>query len=446
MILILCTPKEEVHTTLRKEVQLLVKTTDDVIYNILPYAKLDIENIIVTKSYVDSFGIHNVVNALNLFKNVKGHIRVIYISYIETKDIFLNELSSYLEVRPLNCELKDLTLEILNKALKKNFILKDTPTNTNITGQIRTLINKYQELHSSNRALFLDSHHNEIADILNYTLTLVNDNEIINREISKLEGQASMYKAQYNKLLNTSISLSKENSKLKSLITQWQNTYNNLTDEIVNINTHYNLRTYTTNNGNAIVLYFKELEEIHFMKYFDYLYNLFTGSGLYCKSLIIDERNHIDYSDFGYIRVPDNIALKDLVSITKLLRNSDCKDLLSLLVSENFKCDIILVYDKSRHSNPLIENAYIFFLGNYNTYNIGYINEMNFISQYEGKWQDIGSVLIPIKEQHSQTNFNLVSNNLPLTKYLKSISDDNVKITEYEDLLLNLEVDKFEVE
>ena len=112
MILVLSTPLEKINNTMYSE-EILVKTDASILYNLLNLLSLEndvVDSIVVTKRYVDTFGVNTVYEALNTF-NTLTQFSVVYVTYTEEPDLFLHNISKKITTLPINLELTELTLD-----------------------------------------------------------------------------------------------------------------------------------------------------------------------------------------------------------------------------------------------------------------------------------------------------------------------------------------------
>ena len=426
MILVLSTPLEKINNTMYSE-EILVKTDASILYNLLNLLSLEndvVDSIVVTKRYVDTFGVNTVYEALNTF-NTLTQFSVVYVTYTEEPDLFLHNISKKITTLPINLELTELTLDKYYLIINNQYTVDTEEYSMDLLGNSLSIINKCLSLPISERKEYLSVKYNEVFGILTATLSLLNQYEKTLESHNKIASLLNVFRSQYESMLELSNKVQQNNVELKEKVLQWQNTFISLLDEINLVNTSYNSRYFSRVQSTTTVIYFKELEDINLFKYFDNLYPMFRKMGVYCKALVLDEREHINYSQYGYYRIPDVLSKSELANIHKMVKNSDAKTLLDIVSNENFKCELLLVYDKTRHSLPLIENANTFFVGYYNDYNIAYINNQNFISPYEGDWTECAKVLTHPKSQITPTAYNLLCSQLQLTEYIKELFNTN---------------------
>lgn len=372
-----------------------IAQTEDILYNLYQFNQT-ITTVIVTKNYIDYVGYNKVARALKALNFLRS-IKIIYVSYEPSLDIFIKEMSGY-NLSTVNASLKDVTKDALNKLIQNEYKYDLNYVTQNLSMEVEELLDRYRVCPTSEKENFITINKDSIMKTIEFVSTLNNENKELQTINTRNESQLELLR-QYeaNKTL-TNINLIKDNNRLKEANNNWFNLYTKSHNKINNYNNLYNERFVIENkNPHLKVIYFKEIEDINFTKFFNEIYEKLHLTR-YVKALIIDHNEFIDYSTLDYVNIPDTIQVSDLVKLTKMVRSSDPKSILKKICSQSFRVEVLLVLDKSNLPQPIISNAMTFYLGKHRDKykGINITDDISFISPYEGQWSNLSSLLVPL--------------------------------------------------
>lgn len=394
-----------------------VSYTDDILYNMYQF-KHNIQSVIVTKKYIDKIGYKKTADAIKALYFLKP-LKIIYVSYEPSLDIFVRELAS-LNLSTINANLSSITKEMYIKLLQKDMEFSLADISDKLSIEIEEIIQRFK-LHSvEDRENFVILNKDVIIKGLESLSVLSDENKNllkINKDNeSKIEVLNSLEKHRL-KELNTSL---KQNNELKKLNKEWYNFYLNVTDDFNNYNNKYKTNTVLTNHNDKLkILYFKEIEDINFVRIFNEIYERFNLTK-YTKALIIDDNQFRDYSSLGFNTIPSEITVSDLAETNKMVRYSNPKTVLQKICSKSFRVEVLLILDRTHNPLPYIENADTFYLGNYrDSFRDIEVDSSAFISPYEGEWTCLKDLLIPLGDRSINSKaFTRISRANKFTNYL----------------------------
>lgn len=406
--------------TLNDSIDDLVYTsqTEDIIYNLYQFNQ-PITTVIVTKEYIDYVGYNKVSRALKAL-NFLRPIKIIYLSYESTLDLFIKQMHD-MNLVTIQAKLNEIDKSYLEKLINKSMDYNLSNVSAELSNKISEITHAYKR--SSDKEGFMSLNHEDIIRCIDYTIMLSNEFKIVQSLNKQYEKDIEILRRYNNKCTKNNIDLSKQNIELKFYNKQWFNLFNENQDLINQYNENYVNRFQVENDNEYLhIFYFKEIDDINFTRFFNELYEKFS---LYknTKALIIDNNRHRNYDNLGFTEIPDSIEVKELVKMKKMVRYSEPKSVLSKLCAKSFKSEVLLIFDRTSNVQPFIPNSNIFYLGNYREqYRNIEISDRSFISPYEGYWNELKPLFIPIQSNEIlPLAYETVSRNNIFTYYLEDL-------------------------
>lgn len=410
-----------------------VETTENILYNMFSLDYVP-EVIIVTKAYVDLVGVSVVTKALQTLHHVHP-FSLIYIMSTDNFDIFVKNMESF-GIMPVKGDVSTLTPMTISKILDAKIKLDIAEVDQSILGQYKGYISDYlQIIDDEAKKMFITNNMDEIMTALNTLVDMAYENESLRKLYNELSSHLvttlNMTDSYQKKLVDKSIA----SDNLRARVEELQEILIRNSDRISNYNTMYDTTMVADLKNNTVVLYFKELEDIDFFRFYESLQEYLETRGLYVKSLIVEEKEYIDYSRFGYHRCLDEVSLSNLADWDKIVRFGTVKKLVEILASEQFKVQVLMIFDRTRFYETFVtsQNVLTFYVGKYRKrYANILIPDSSFISPYEGDWTNIEKLLVPVDNNEiPQLAYISYSNRHPLTVSLYELIKDTLESMPY---------------
>ncbi len=427
MILFLVDNNESatIHESITGDLDIMVETKGDFLSRMInPTAYYD--TVIVTKSYIEIIGHSKVRNALKALE-VFGIYKLVYLSNDDTVDLFTKQMySKNLSVINLNVERLTYSLlkELEETELGKQFSIDDFTTN-NLKVDLQIANNMPSTSTGDISDDFMLINKKSIVRALKNIPVVYEENSLLKDEMIKLENKHNLSLRQiqtYTKLLEER---STDLRVTKTALNNWLEHIMLIEDKVYKAQSEYNKINECKIRSNTFVIYFKELETIECVKYFDTLYSLFEDRGIYVKSLIIDDREHISYEKLGYITIPDRISIKDLIKLRKIVRYSNSKKLLESICSNKYRLEVLMVLDRSYNSSPFLvgKNVSTFYFGTHrDKYKNITLDKSIFVSEFEGDYSDIKPLLLSeYNKDFSNLSYIISHDRYKLTKRISEL-------------------------
>lgn len=353
----------------------------------------EFDTLVITKSYVDSIGYSIVCSALRSY--LKPY-KILYVMNEDIFDVFVNEMS-YAHITPVKADVRKLKPKTINQAIEHDGKVDTTNIEINVLGQFRNLVRGYFEVNDvSAREIYINQHRDEIMTALSSLLGLANETELLSVRLKRMESMSFSERALIEGYQRSILKIFERHRRARDKITNLENVIIDIMDDIEHYKSYHSRTNVMHSQNNNIILYFKELEDIEFFRFYDCIFKYLQIKGIYVKSLVVCDKSYLNYESLGYRRCTDTVTLAYLSENDKLVRMGPVNSLLSLLTSEQFRTEVLMIYDKGRELTSFIEspNMTTMYIGKYRE---GYTNisvpDSSFISPYEGGWTNVRDLL-----------------------------------------------------
>lgn len=356
------------------------------------------DTVIVSKLYVDAYGVSMVSKALKTLYKIREY-KIIYVSYEKDFDIFVSYMSDT-NIIFIEADIGRLTLKIIDEILKLPKVnMENREIDRVVLGKYKVLVENYFEITSSEaREQYVNIHKDELVMALNALIDTALENEALRYKIDELNGRVLIAEEKSDNYLRQLINAYNKVKEGQGKIERLEDQIISYKDSIDIYNATYQEEMIYHSRNKNIILYFQELEDIDFFRFYEAICQYLNIRGLYVKSLILTDKEYVSYAKQSYQRCLDNVTPAFLANCDKLVRIGPAKKLLDLITSPAFKIQIIMIFDRTRSIRPCIESDYSlnFYIGKHRSLYKGIeIPDSSFISPYEGDWKSLKSLLIP---------------------------------------------------
>lgn len=403
MIILLMSPEEE-HEMDREILKepVLIYTSPDILTRLF---KETYDGIIVTRRFANMAGESNTVHAiksLNLILPV-GDLNVTYLNHHSTEDNVSKQLYK------IGCKI--LRTDIKNMKLKEFQLLKHTEnkpikgiSDEEITRDLLGFIKDIEKMDRDSIQLYMNVNYDKI------TTALLNIKEIIenidgirddNKGLSlELRNALSSERNTHEELVRIRFLYNDMKSKYNKLL-QFMTAYKESIDDYNSIltssamNSEYTLET---NNTDTLVLYFKEIEDINFLRTYNSVVNYLTNvMKLNTKSIILENTNRTYYNPYKGYKVLNTLSTtSEAVLEDRIVRYGNASSILELLLRRQFMVQVLVIFDRTGNDSLVLDssNQFVYYLGKRReSYPMLEIYDENFISPVEGMWKNIDILL-----------------------------------------------------
>lgn len=435
MILMLITPeeKEALDKDIMKE-PILIYTQTEILSKL--YGEV-YDSILVTRRFANLAGSDNLVNAiksLNLILPLGG-LNVIYLNHHEAEDACSKDLYK-IGCKVLKADIKSMTLDtFLDLKYTKSLNVKGV-SEKEVVDDLLSIIHDIESMDDDALRLYVGVHYNKIVNsLLNAKGVVENlegirlDNKTLGVELQHaLDAEATMsHELILTKYLYHDVKA--KHDLLLKYLTAYKESIDNYNDIIAEttLGDEYTVKIPSTN---CIVLYFKEIEDIGFLRFYNSLVNHLNNVKKYnTKSIIIESTNRTYYNPYkGYDVLSSLSTTSDVVQSDHILRYGNCSKIIGLLMRNQFMLQVMVILDRTGNDSLVLDspNQLVYYLGkrreNFPTLNI---QDENFISPCEGIWTDI-EILLNKAETLKQIPFDIYANRHPLMTNIIKLVDEHV--------------------
>ena len=404
-----------------------VEYDDKILKNLFDMKSL-YDIVIVSKSYVDSFGVNLVSKALKTLYKIQEY-QIIYISYESDYDLFVSYMKET-NIIFIKQDIGRLTVRLINEILQypkpevdQRFIDRV------VIGKYRNLVEEYFRISNpSAREQYIRINKDGLVTALSSLIDVSLEDEALRFKLDELNGRVLVAEKTSDNYLRKILNLQEKIDYKNQRINDLENQIISYKDNIDIFNNYYDeTKILHKSENNNIILYFKELEDIDFFRFYEVIFQYLEIRGYYVKSLILTDKDYYNYAAQGYKRCLDNISTAFLAECDKLLRIGPAKKLLELITAKQFKIQIFMIFDRTRDLKLYIDSDMLvsFYIGKYRCRYLNIdIPDSIFISPYEGDWSNLSKLLIPFEAKITTLGYETLANRHPFMSYINSIVQD----------------------
>ena len=397
------------------------------------------DSIIITRRYANLAGSKNVINAiksLNLVLPIGG-LDVTYLNHHSSEDKVSKELYK-IGCKVLKKDIKKIDLEEFNNLSYIGQKEIKGISDQEVTDNLLSIISEIESMDKDSVKLYMGINYDKVTtsmldmkSILEDIEGIREDNETLSNELQNaLNSEKKIHRdmIKYNFLYNN---VKSQYNKLLQYMTSYRESiddYNSVLNNSV-MSDEYIVKT---NNTRTLVLYFKEIEDINFLRTYNSIINyLINILRLNVKSLILENTNRTYYNPYeGYSNINTISTTAEVVNEDRIVRYGNASSIIELLLRKQFMIQVLVIFDRTGNDSLTVDsdNQLVYYLGKKReNYPMLDIRDENFISPVEGRWTDI-DILLTGADKLKQIPFDIHANRHPFVMNLIELVKDRVVI------------------
>lgn len=375
----------------------------EILYNIYNESEI-IHTVVVSKQYVSTYGFNETAKSL-IYLSMYRKVNIIYKINVSDKcDEFIDMIKD-LEPLIIRGDIQDITKEALTSLQEMDSNVTEVLGEQTFDDSIDILVKEFFDTSDELKDIYLQERKYDIIDILSKSQSLMDINKSMKLRLAELESENLSLDSMNKFYQKSNIDLIQRVKKLEDELSNWTDNFIRVKDAISAYNEqlegHVLIDMNKQTDSQCLIIQFKELDDIKFVQYFTTLCKLFTARGVFCKSIIFDDKIYRDYNSLDYKVIGDDIEINNFVNTDCMIRYSSPKKLAELIVSPEFNLEVLFVLDRTSLPRLIFQGDKVFtyFIGNHKSNYTGIdIEDTSFISPYEGDWINYAYLLVDTED------------------------------------------------